>query len=362
MIRALRLLLLTLSTLFVAIAFPRESGREFAIAPVWTAPVPARIQTRADHRRGIGIVGEDYWARIDPDTGLSPVSGLRAGRFTMFDGGFLNQSPTAPRWVVQDWSGDALRIVENRGFPRFYDDMLVQFGPREISLEAIPSGDPITLPADLRLSAFSAAVFPEIGRFVATGSIRGEIALYRLEEHAPVRLGLRSIDSSRPAPIYAVTMIPDPDTAHAPALVALRGGTDSQLEFLMVGEEGILRSVARRTVPADARVVEPRAIVHLGGSVVATALLDTVALWDVREERFAFYRVEGATAVLGGTSGPQGTVVFVERRRGWAILRIETDGDTPLLWAFSSGTVVGSDRGRVIVQAGSEIIAIEATP
>lgn len=363
MIRALRILLLIVTTVFIAIAIPRESGRERSIAVVWAAPVPARVRNPENYSQNhvVGVVGKDYWALIDPDTGLSPVSGLKAGRFTMFDGGYINQSPVVPRWVVQDWNGAALRIVENAGVPRFYADMLVQFGARAVTIATMPSGDPVTVPGDVRLSAFAAAFTPDLGRFFVTGTIRGEVALYRLEERAPVRLSRRVIDSSRPEPIYAAGLLVDDRSAAAPTLVALHGSSRQYLEVMEVADEGSLRSLTRLEVPARMRVKGPTEIVDLGDFTVATALRDSVAVWNVREDRFTPYPIAGVTRLVGGGVESDHTTIVVERERGWAMLLVERDAPEPYLWMFSTGTVLGISRGRVLVQVADDVIAIEAT-
>jgi len=366
-IRVLRLFLLIVATTFVVIAIPRESGRERAVRRIWTAPIPAHIHSveTPENAETLAIVGADFWSLIDPNTGLSPVSGLPVGRFAMFPDGFINQPPGSPRWVVQRWNGDVLRIVENTGVPRFFDDMLVQFGESDISVVPMPEGDPVSVPADVRLTAFTATNFPGSGRFVATGTARGGIVLYGVTDQTLLRLGEESIHDSRPEPVYALAIVPpgddvaDDQGAREPGLVALGGLEPQHLAFL-APENGLRLQTQRRVdIPAGAEVREPTDIVYLGESTVAVALRDSIVIWDTGADRLVRYEIDGARRIIGGSVDRNRTVVAVARDTGWVVLFTESGSEAPRIWSYTTGTVLAVDQGRVITRVGSDLIAIE---
>lgn len=367
MIRVLRLFLLIVATTFVVIAIPRESGRERAVRRIWTAPIPAHIHSAetVENAGTLAIVGEGFWALIDPDTGLSPVSGFPVGRFAMFPDGFINQPPGSPRWVVQRWNGDVLRIVENTGIPRFFDDMLVQFGEFEISVVPMPEGDPVSVPADVRLTAFTATNLPGAGRFVATGTARGGIVLYDVTDRSLLRLGEESVQGSRPEPVYALAIVPpgddsaDDEGVPEPGLVALGGLEPQHLVFLAPGNGLRLQTQRRIEIPAGAEVREPTDIAYLGESTVAVALRDSIAIWDTDADRLDRYEIDGARRIVGGSVDRNRTVVAVVRDTGWVVLFAESGSEAPRIWSYTTGTVLAVDQGHVIIRVGADLIAIE---
>lgn len=367
MARALRFFLIVLATAFVAIAIPRESGRERALRRAWVTPIPARgrAATGAFAPGSALIVGEEFWALIDVDTGLSRAAGLRAGRFTGTRDWFINQPLEAPRWVVQGWDGNAVRIVENFGVPRFYDDLLVRFGERLLTVSLMPDGDPVTIDADVRMTAFDAGGQTGPDRYVAIGTARGGLAMYRHELGTLVEIGRRRIDStiSSTEPVYgiAITEVAIDEESPIPALVAVHGWDTQYLELLVPEEDGRLRLVSRAALPPQDRVSHPIEIVDLGRASIAAVFNRSVAVWDFASEQLRIYSITDATRIVGGAVGDDLIILAIDRPDGSAVTIAEGDLDRPFVWSMVGSQPLYADDRRVILQVDQELVAIEAT-
>lgn len=368
MARALRLFLAILIAVFGSIAAPRESGRERRLRVAWVVPVPegaASTDSISPRREGIVLAGDRYWAFVDPETGRLDAYGLRAERFTAYAGGMINQADEVPRWVVQGWDGGAIRIIDHEGVPRFYDRLLVQFGERRLALTTVQTWNTTYLPGDVRLTALAVRSFGEDGTAVATGSVRGELALFRLQEGALIELARRSVDhlTEVPAPIYgaAVVSVSEEDGSKSPALVALRGWKPQYLEFLVPDADGALSVVDRREVPESEAVAEPRRVEPLADSLVAVALRSSVAVWDLVTDRLSVYPIGGVDGVVGGGVGEHATLIAVGRVTGSTVALIEGEIEAPFLWHLDGATPLHADEERVVVEVDGRLVAIEVT-
>jgi hypothetical protein len=353
--RAIRTLLVVAISALGAIAVPRETGVEDAFRLVWRASITA--QRSSDGIDSFGpsvrpIVGDTRWALIDIESGIVHAAGLRAERFAASLEGVINQSAVSPRWVVQSWSGEAIRFVENAGIPRFYGDLLVQFGD-----DAITVGD-AALPYDATLVAFDLAAIGESGTYVATGDLRGVVTLFRFDRSTSfVVVGSSVVARDSIGPVYGIRVVELPGSDGQPAVVTVRGGAPHSVEYLIPSENRSLVRALGQTAPGA--VERPVRIAADDPGVLAFSIPPFVTVWDIEADLMASIPVPRLDRIVGYGVSEEALLAGARTEEGAVILLVRRDGTATRSRTFLGVTPYLVHRSLVVLGTKETIIALE---
>ncbi len=360
--RAIRFLVLFVLVVSSAVLIPREAGRERSLRTAWVTAVPSSaISGTSNLQPGDLILPRGRtWMTIDPETGEIRAAGLRADRFSGDLSGFINQPRTSISWALQEWDGNVIRFVENRGVPQISGDLFLQFADDYVSISSIEDGRPVDLPTGVRTTALASRTIDGVGSFVARGSVRGEIALYRYESGSLIEVGAIDADLKGIGPIYALaidTRTDDQERTQA-VVAAMVGQNPQQLRFFIPDSDGRLLEERRVNVAVTRAVRSPADLSPLGADSYAVSLRDNWVIWDVDRNEMIDLGLESSDFIGGGATDEHAFLLLGGEAR-CSIVFIDRRSNRRLVWDGFGCAAEIADARRAIVRVGHTLVSLE---
>ena len=364
--------------------FPREIGREFRWEVAWEHTMDGALSRSG--REVIADAPDAYvvvesarrFALIHAASGEPRAAGLKTEMFRASPQAFINQAPDAPRWAVQSWNGDMLRVVPRRGVPRLHGDTLLQFdNGQTVYGDVVTSGERWSTDLPQNSTVYHSTEDSNGTKWLAVGTIDGTVLV---TDGPGGREWAFSADvtgsEDHNSPVYGVhvarvdhTNVELPQLPVVFVVQGMRPQTVNRIE-LIDGDPnpGETSSTDIGEIPAEFAERAPHTLTvlnsgHLivglkGGLFVADLDTDDFVTVPIPELR-SLSDVGGVTngLVIATGTGESGSVIMVGNSDLSAIAYWELADASPRA-QVGGGAPVGN---RIVVQQDDRVIGLEIT-
>ncbi len=364
--------------------FPREIGRELRWKVAWEHTMEGVLsrsgrEVFADTTDAYVVVeSARRFALIHAASGEARAAGLKTDMFLASSQALINQATDAPRWAVQSWDGDMLRVIPRRGVPRLHGETLLQFdNGQTVYADVVTSGERWSIDLPQSAAVYHLSTDPDGTSWLALGTIDGRVLITdgpggRLWTYE----GDVNGDGDHNSTVYGVYVAhPDQNSSESsrlPAVFAVQGTNPQMVNRIELTENdsgpGETRATTIGEIPAGYAGRAPQVLTvmesgHLivglrGGFLVADPDTDELVTVSIPELK-ALSHVGGVTnRLLVATGTSEGRAVIVGA---------ESDLSAIAYWELADGSVSaqvggGASSGkRVVLVQDDRVIGIEMT-